>query len=290
MCFDDWSSVSVRREVQRLRHMWTQVAHGLYGHQPIKMQYLQLWNNSSGDTHAISSKIWEYLNRESSKYFITSNCIHTITRGAHVSRRSPSTDEILRMPTSTHCRWAPFEHQSVDTRTMFYKRVCSTSTTITSGYGITFMLSTNVGNKSASASVFGLESSGNFHGPLSATYQADWSTTSWYSGNCSTGADWCVRGCSFSTTELQRTMRKMSAVPGHVISRADCIASSVAGSNSDACPSVGTSEGARTCIISWQDFKQLWQRPMLSCSGVFERIPCGTLPSTLKWTEATSNT
>jgi hypothetical protein len=31
ICFDDWSSVSVRQEVQNQRHLLMQVDHGLYG-------------------------------------------------------------------------------------------------------------------------------------------------------------------------------------------------------------------------------------------------------------------
>jgi hypothetical protein len=48
-------------------------------------------------------------------------------------------------------------------------RVCSTSTAVTSGHGITLMLSVNVGLMSASMSAFGLESSGTLLWALSAT-------------------------------------------------------------------------------------------------------------------------
>jgi hypothetical protein len=84
MCFDDWSGVSVRQEVQHLQHMRMQVAHGLYGHQTTKMTKLQLSNDNHGEAHAISHESWDYPNRESSKYFMTINCIHTTTRGAHI--------------------------------------------------------------------------------------------------------------------------------------------------------------------------------------------------------------
>jgi hypothetical protein len=61
-----------------------QVAHGLYGHQPMKMPYLQLRNESRGEPHAISHENCDYPNLRFSKYLMTINCIYTTARGAHI--------------------------------------------------------------------------------------------------------------------------------------------------------------------------------------------------------------
>jgi hypothetical protein len=95
-------------------------------------------------------------------------------------------------------------------------RVCSTSTAVTSGHGLILMLSANVGIKSASASAFGLVSSGSLSwAPI--CYLTCWLLNDivifwklFYQG-CLKMCLWLWgRGCGFSTTELQRTMGKMS--------------------------------------------------------------------------------
>jgi hypothetical protein len=78
--------------------------------------------------------------------------------------------------------------------------------------------------------------------------------------------------------------------------RADCMASSVAGSNSDGFFSCGDTWRSKftqalpgLSKILWQDFKQLWQQSIPTCYSVFKRMPCGALPYALKWMEAASN-
>ena len=48
--------------------------------QRIKMPQLQLWNENSGQTQAISREICHLPNRRASKYFATINCIHHYSR------------------------------------------------------------------------------------------------------------------------------------------------------------------------------------------------------------------
>jgi hypothetical protein len=110
-----------------------------------------------------SHENWDYPNRGSSKYFITINCIHATTRGAHICFQTvvlygcnfANGYDINTLQTSSF--YATFCGQ---TTRVLRVRVCSTSTTVISGYGIILMLSANVGIKCASASAFGLVSSG----------------------------------------------------------------------------------------------------------------------------------
>jgi hypothetical protein len=59
---------------------------------------------------------------------------------------------------------------------------------------------------------------------------------------------------------------------------------------------VGTPEGARLCSLprTLEDLmvrlKQLWQQFKPKCYDVFERVPCGALPSAFKLTEAAAHT
>jgi hypothetical protein len=93
---------------------------------------------------------------------MTINCIHPLlAEQTSVSRRSPSTDAILFMATSTRCGWALFTQHSADRWSVFYVWGCvPTSTIVTSGHGIILMLFADVCVKSASASAFGLLPSG----------------------------------------------------------------------------------------------------------------------------------
>jgi hypothetical protein len=100
-------------------------------------------------------------NRGSSKYFMTINCIHTTTRGAHICFQTivlygwnfanGYNINTLRMSSYyiTFCG---------QTKRVLRVRVCSTSTTVTSRHGIILMLSANVDIKPAST--FELVSSG----------------------------------------------------------------------------------------------------------------------------------
>jgi hypothetical protein len=113
------------------------------------------------------------------------------------------------------------------TKLVLRLRVCWTSTTVTFGYGIILILSANVGIKSASASAFGLVSSGTLWAPI--CYLTGWllgdivifwsSSALW--GRCPAVVERDVSGKVDGTW------------------RADCMASSVAGSNSDGFSSCG---------------------------------------------------
>jgi hypothetical protein len=214
--------------------------------------------------------------------------IPLLAERASVSRRSSSTDAILRMATSTRCGWALFYTTFCgQTKRVLRVRVCSASTTVTSGHGIILMLSANVGIKSTSASAFGLVSSGTLSwAPI--CYWTVWLLNDivifwklFYRGCLKMCLYLWGRSCGFSTTELQRTMGKTSGSgwTRHIQEgkvdwkwRADCMASSVAGSNSDGFFSCGDTWRSKftqslpgLSKISWQDFKQLWQRSMSSC-------------------------
>jgi hypothetical protein len=123
-----------------------QVAFGLHGHQPMKMPWMQMWNESCGEANAMSRENWDYLNRGSSKYLITINCVHTTTSGAHIYFQAIVLYEcnfsngyinMLRASSSytTFCG---------QTRRALGVRVWSMSITLTSGQGIIILISTNV--------------------------------------------------------------------------------------------------------------------------------------------------
>jgi hypothetical protein len=83
---------------------------------------------------------------------------HYSQEGTHVCIWSSPMDAILWMAvTSTHC--GAFLCNILWIDACFPRKGHSTPTTDTSGHGIVLMLSMNVGIKSASVSVFGLESS-----------------------------------------------------------------------------------------------------------------------------------
>jgi hypothetical protein len=57
--FFDECSVFVTHAVYHLRHLGMQIAHGLPGHQPVKMSYLWLRKEGRGEAH----ETWDSLNR-----------------------------------------------------------------------------------------------------------------------------------------------------------------------------------------------------------------------------------
>jgi hypothetical protein len=52
-------------------HTLSQVARGLYGHQPVKMTYFQLWEDRRYQVHMKSHEARKYYNWGSLKYFMT---------------------------------------------------------------------------------------------------------------------------------------------------------------------------------------------------------------------------
>jgi hypothetical protein len=104
MCFDDWSSVSVRQEVTALVNAGR---HELYGHQPMKAPQLQLWKQSLGDAHATSHDSWCYPEPRvlELQCFMTINCITPLlAERTSVPRRSSSMHAVLRLAaTSARC-------------------------------------------------------------------------------------------------------------------------------------------------------------------------------------------
>jgi hypothetical protein len=64
--------------------MRIQVALRLYGQHSTKVSYLQLWNKSRGEFHAISHENWDYPKRGSSKFSMAISCLHTPVRERHI--------------------------------------------------------------------------------------------------------------------------------------------------------------------------------------------------------------
>jgi hypothetical protein len=93
--------------------------------------------------------------------------------------RRPSSTDVVDYDIQ---RWTLFKYGQ--TKHVLSVRLCWKSTAVTPGHRINFMLSTNVSNKFALASL-GWNRGGHCHGPLSAAWQADCSKRSWYSGSCS---------------------------------------------------------------------------------------------------------
>jgi hypothetical protein len=116
------------------------------------------------------------------KYFMTTSRIHAPTRGAHFRFRTIALYgrgfvnrygiNKLRMG----CLYTKFCGQ---TKHALRVKICSTFTVVTFVNGTILTLSSNMGIKSASASTFGLESSGTCRWSLPATCQAGSSTISW---------------------------------------------------------------------------------------------------------------
>jgi hypothetical protein len=102
------------------------VAHGLYGHQVMKMPLLQLWNKRCGEAHPASQENWDCPNRVSLKDFMTMtiNCSHTNIRVVHVGFQTivlftAASSQIAT--TSAHCRCPLYIliYRTVDRRSMF---------------------------------------------------------------------------------------------------------------------------------------------------------------------------
>jgi hypothetical protein len=81
-------------------HMWMQVAHGLYRHQPLEIPQLQLWNNSLGEAHVMPHENWDYPNRGPSLRSTTFMPLHA--ERTSVSRWSSSMDAILQVAWHQH--------------------------------------------------------------------------------------------------------------------------------------------------------------------------------------------
>jgi hypothetical protein len=105
--------------------------------------------------------------------------IPLIAEGTSVSRRSSSTDAILRKPiieNDLYLHNILWTDEACDTR-----EGVLTSTTVTSGHGLILMLSETMDIKSTSALAFGLEWSGRL------SWAPICSATSWFYDNCSSG-------------------------------------------------------------------------------------------------------
>jgi hypothetical protein len=135
--------------------------------------------------------VHDYPKRESTKYFMMMNWIHTITRGAHTYLQTilPFGCNFANGYDINTLRWSSlYIIFCGQTKYVLRIRVCSTSTVATSGYGKILFLSKNVGLFQRQC--FDWNRRGHFRGPLSATWGADCSTMSWFSGNCCTGPAW----------------------------------------------------------------------------------------------------
>jgi hypothetical protein len=192
------------------------------------------------------------------------------SRSAHLLQTVVLYEHILWMATtSTRCRWPPWAGDSYFT--------CEGVLNVHSsnvGHGLTPILSPNVGIKSTSGSVFVLISSG------TSLWASVSNLTRWLLKdivmfwNCSTGGAWGTR-CGYSTSEIQHTVGKWLAVVLRDTSRkvgwawgTDCMANSVAGWNfscGDSWSYNFTQFLTGISKISWQDFKQQWQRSMPAC-------------------------
>lgn len=71
--------------------------------------------------------------------------------------------------------------------------------------------------------------------------------------------------------------------------RADCVPSSVTGSNSDGCFPVGTLK-EQVYPTPPRTIRRSHGKTSSSLLGIFKRMPCSALPSALKWMEATLST
>jgi hypothetical protein len=158
-------------------------------------------------------------------------------------------------------------------------RVCSTSTAVTSGHGIILMLSANVGIKSASASAFGLVSSGTLSwapicyltGWLLNDIVIFWELFYWAACRCASS---CFAEVVVSARRSSSALwGRCPAVIERDITRkvdltwrVDCMASSVAGSNSDGFFPVGTPKGASLRSPS-QDYRRSRGKNSSSCDN-----------------------
>jgi hypothetical protein len=184
-----------------------------------------------------------------------------------VFKRSSCTQAILRMAkTSTRCAWALFTQHSVDRWSVFYAWEVHNSHLL-ARYPL---LSPLQGQRS------GWYRRRHCRGPLSATWQADCSTMSWFSWNSSTRASWrcaCIRETEAVVSARRGSSALWGRYPavaeprkGNWTCRPDCMASSVAGSYSDECFSVEIPEGARLHRPS-QDYRRYCGKTSSSCEN-----------------------
>jgi hypothetical protein len=142
--------------------MLIQAALGLYVHQQRTTPHLRLWNESRWENHAISHENWSYPNQASSKFFVTTKCNHT----THFSGSAQLFLDDRPLWMQQHNTNELSLHNILwKTKHVLRVTVRSVSATVTSGHGIIFILSANVGIRSASTSAFGLELSEIVMGP-----------------------------------------------------------------------------------------------------------------------------
>jgi hypothetical protein len=112
-----------------------------------------VWNESREESHALSLEKWENPDRGPSKDFAAISYIHTLTTtlGAQsVSRRFLYGCGITNGYHTNTLRMSYFYTKVCgNTNRLLDVRVCFSSTTLTSGLDIIFMLSTNESTKSA---------------------------------------------------------------------------------------------------------------------------------------------
>jgi hypothetical protein len=195
-----------------------------------------------------------------------------------VSRRSSSTDAILRMATtSTRCGWALFEQHSMERRSVFYSWGCVHNSHLWAwdnphairerGYQVHFSVSVWAG-------IVGYVVVGPYLLPDRLTPQRyrDFLETV-LSGLLEYVSLVVRQRLWFHTTELQHSTGKMSSVVERDISRkvywtcsTDCTAFSVAGSNSDGFLPVGTPKGESLRSPS-QDYRRSRGKTSSSCDN-----------------------
>jgi hypothetical protein len=112
-----------------------QVAHGLYGHRPMKMLQLQLWDESRGEAHAIS----HYPIRGSGPPSTSRRSIALtplLTERISAYRRSSSTHAMLQMATNATGMISFYTTYCPEKICILLVRACSSFITVTSGHGI----------------------------------------------------------------------------------------------------------------------------------------------------------
>jgi hypothetical protein len=181
MFFDDWNSPCARRKEQHLRRLWLQIT----------SQYKRL-NCSCGTRDEVKLTVHDtrFGNVQTSRsrsICWRSVASNTTTSGLHI------------FSNTTFLYGRNFTNKWILAGGLFYSKfcvytkcvlrfcLCSTSTTATSEYGITLMLSANVAVEPASAPEFQRASSGALQWHPAATRQVDWTVMECY-GDGSAGA------------------------------------------------------------------------------------------------------
>jgi hypothetical protein len=165
-------------------------------------------------------------------------------------------------------------------------RMCWTSTVLTCAHREILVLFGNISSE-RQLRRFVWYRRGQCPGPVCATWQADCSTVSWSSWNCSNWDAWrCLklwgRDYGFISTELLRTMWKMSCWPRHIQGDGVHVEGRLRGL---LCPESNSSGsipvGARLRSY-YQDYlryrDKAWQRAMPTCQAVFQRTQRCRLP------------